>query len=292
MAVPVDPNEVPRSLICSICLGLTEEPAILKSCSHVFCKPCIERSIITPDIDHKKACPICRSEIGKGHVLPLEDNRFAHRLWSGIPVRCEHHEECGWTGSAGDYRSHRESCVHHVIPSLREEIERLRSEHENARRLERERSKSRSEELERLKSKIKGLEYQLMSSNSEKDDLKKKIERQTSLTTTKKKLMERNRELRKDLVSKGKQIRDLHNTLTECKNQADKTGRLIAEQDEAKKKLEAENRELKKELEAIEMLEAIREEIRDPRKKMTKHVIDLTSAGDESSKSDGMSYDE
>ena len=187
MAIPVKPGEVSKSLVCSICLEVPDEPTILKSCSHVFCKGCIHRSI-TDDNRHynHNTCPICRSKIGESDVLPLKSNPFAYRLWSEIRVRCEHHptEGCSWIGSLGDYRSHKYSCAHN-IPFLMEENQCVIIEDDNTESSEQQHSKSHSEELDRLEAENEELEYRLVSSNLEKEELKQKIERMSAVIKTK-----------------------------------------------------------------------------------------------------------
>eukprot|EP00535_Pseudo-nitzschia_heimii_P004429 CAMPEP_0197174160 /NCGR_PEP_ID=MMETSP1423-20130617/802_1 /TAXON_ID=476441 /ORGANISM="Pseudo-nitzschia heimii, Strain UNC1101" /LENGTH=297 /DNA_ID=CAMNT_0042623059 /DNA_START=65 /DNA_END=958 /DNA_ORIENTATION=+ len=192
MAIPVNPEEVPRSLICAICLELPEEPTILKSCSHVFCKGCIERSITDNNnhYDHD-TCPICRSNIQEGDVLPLRSNPFAYRQWSEIPVRCEHPRKkgCHWIGSMGDYRSHKCACAQHT-PSSRERHEHTRFEKDNIQLLEKQPSSIDRGGLELMKSRNKELEHRLMSSNEEKEELKQRIERMGSVIKTKNELEE------------------------------------------------------------------------------------------------------
>ena len=163
MAILVRPDEVPKSLECCICLEVpTSEPTILKPCSHVFCRNCIRTSISTTN----KTCPTCRCKISKDtDLLPLESCPFAHRQWSKIAVRCEHHPRCPWTGSLDDYRSHTESCVLHLAPSLKEENVRLKSVIENMQRSEKKRSRSHEKELERSKSRYVTLKKKIEGSH-------------------------------------------------------------------------------------------------------------------------------
>lgn len=111
MAVAVNPDCVPDDLECSICLSLPTEPRILKYCSHVFCKACIEKSL-----SQCKECPMCKQSCQERHILPLETIVVAHRIWSKIAVKCEHHEDgCNWNGSVADYHAHAQTCPIEVL---------------------------------------------------------------------------------------------------------------------------------------------------------------------------------
>ena len=119
--IPIKPEDVPKDLICAICLEVPSTP-VVTNCNHVFCKNCIleshERQKGT------KTCPVCRCESEKVQALEI-GSPLAHRIWSCIAVKCEHHSEgCCWTGSIGDYASHKKTCPH-AGPSLRLQIEQL-----------------------------------------------------------------------------------------------------------------------------------------------------------------------
>jgi hypothetical protein len=107
MVLPVRPEEVPKDLICAICLSVPLAPCTLRSCSHVFCENCIRESI-----SHQNNCPICRIYCSLSDVRSLEEaNALGYRIWNGIIVKCDNHEsDCSWTGSISDYRSHKNSC--------------------------------------------------------------------------------------------------------------------------------------------------------------------------------------
>ena len=131
MAIPLKPDDVPKELICAICLSIPLDPRILSGCSHVFCKDCIHNSL-----SHHRSCPTCRSNCNWGQVSLLkEDSGIAHRIWSNIPVKCEHHgNSCEWTGAISDYKSHEKSCPANAmirkLHSLENQNKRLVAENE------------------------------------------------------------------------------------------------------------------------------------------------------------------
>jgi len=108
IVVPIQPEDVPKDLICAICLEIPLTP-IVTNCSHVFCQDCIKQS----QNHHKGAansCPVCRCEY-KTITRLEEGSPLAHRIWSNIPVKCQHHAEgCCWTGSISDYKYHKKVC--------------------------------------------------------------------------------------------------------------------------------------------------------------------------------------
>ncbi len=130
MATPLRPDEVPKDLICSVCLSVPLEPVIVSRCSHVFCKECISESLNHQQCcDQDKSCPVCRRECTEGDLLPLEEESpLAYRIWSNISVKCEHYEKgCNWIGSILDYRSHKCSCQKKTEEQKREDSEVIRS---------------------------------------------------------------------------------------------------------------------------------------------------------------------
>lgn len=107
MVVLLRSEEVPKDIICTICLSVPSTPCTLRSCSHVFCENCIRESI-----SHQNNCPICRRYCSLSDVQSLEEaTALGYRIRNGIMVKCDDHESCcSWTGSISDYRSHKHSC--------------------------------------------------------------------------------------------------------------------------------------------------------------------------------------
>lgn len=140
--IPVRPEEVPKDLICAICLSVPLTPWIVRDCCHVFCRDCIHDAVHHQELDDREtSCPVCRSYITPDEDLCLLESEsiITHRIWSNIPVKCEYHAAgCGWTGSVGDYADHVWSCPKNSentgrdleIKSLKEELQMLRSENE------------------------------------------------------------------------------------------------------------------------------------------------------------------
>jgi hypothetical protein len=66
-AVPLRPEEVPKDLICAICMGLPVEAAVTIPCDHLFCKKCILLAI--SHSQDRRSCPICRTKIYRRKLL-------------------------------------------------------------------------------------------------------------------------------------------------------------------------------------------------------------------------------
>lgn len=136
MAIPLRPEEVPKDLICAICLSVPLEPVIVNKCAHVFCENCIAESFLHQQCNAQdESCPICRVDCSLDDLLLLEDESpLAYRIWSSIAVKCEHHAEgCEWNGSILDYRSHTCSCQQTIQQSDRDKeiISSLKKENQD-----------------------------------------------------------------------------------------------------------------------------------------------------------------
>jgi hypothetical protein len=153
MAVPL--GEVPKDLICAVCIKIPPDMRVLKPCSHVFCKDCIYESL-----SHHESCPMCRCACTEEDVVALNDKNSAlFRVWANLAVKCEHHAKgCCWTGSISDYESHTRSCPKkkkiQQIRCLKKENDFLKEENESLKALkeENESLKALKEENEYFKS--------------------------------------------------------------------------------------------------------------------------------------------
>jgi hypothetical protein len=107
MAIPLRPEEVPKDLICAICLSVPLSPCTLEDCSHLFCNECIRESL-----SHQLSCPVCRDNAEEYDITDLQEGTLGYRIWCSIIVKCDNHESgCSWTGSISDYNKHkRNSC--------------------------------------------------------------------------------------------------------------------------------------------------------------------------------------
>ena len=102
--VPLNQENVPDDLICSICMTVPVEPRITP-CSHLFCLTCIRQALRTQNL-----CPIDRRSCTQGQLKRLDG--LSLRIWSGIQVKCGYYEiGCAWRGSIADYSSHTENCT-------------------------------------------------------------------------------------------------------------------------------------------------------------------------------------
>ncbi|CAB9506707.1 TNF receptor-associated factor [Seminavis robusta] len=108
MVVVVRLEEVPKDLICAICMSVPLKPKKLRQCGHVFCDECIQESLA-----HQRQCPVLdrRSCNPATDVKALREGSLGYRIWSTIEIKCDHHEAgCSWRGSISDYFAHRNLC--------------------------------------------------------------------------------------------------------------------------------------------------------------------------------------
>ena len=276
MAVPLKPEDVPKELICAICLSIPLDPRILSGCSHVFCKGCIHNSL-----SYHRSCPTCRCNCNWGQVLLLkEDSGIAHRIWSNIPVKCEHHGNgCEWTGAISDYKSHEKSCPGNAmirkLHSLENQNKRLVAENEmhkrrilNYQSLERENEKLKfdrkelkidkrklQKEIKEAKEKAKQFLYDKISSmkhsqkllKEENAKLKKLNGEGNSLRKENEKLKAEKKHLQNSLnIGKEKSRKEIESL--KCKNRKlESRIRTLEHQKKDYPRLQRENRRMKRE---------------------------------------------
>lgn len=63
-----------RDNMCSICLDDINDPMIL-TCKHVFCKPCICKSIL-----YNTKCPYCRNPLNTDSIFKCIKNLFGKQI--------------------------------------------------------------------------------------------------------------------------------------------------------------------------------------------------------------------
>ena len=96
-------NEIQNLLLCGVCKKTINEPKIL-SCSHSFCKACVENSATQDkgnDGEGKKLnCPTCRSTTTlkpDENVAGLPDNEFTLKLLTAVgPNRSQKASVCSY----------------------------------------------------------------------------------------------------------------------------------------------------------------------------------------------------
>ena len=90
------PNE---NLICSICLAVFDDPVVLASCDHTFCRSCIDAVISNArnnqrlNADDNEAnggqvnqkCPVCKQIINSRYIKP---QRIILNIWKDLKLRC------------------------------------------------------------------------------------------------------------------------------------------------------------------------------------------------------------
>ncbi|XP_028392774.1 E3 ubiquitin-protein ligase TRIM33-like [Dendronephthya gigantea] len=74
--------EIRNLLVCDICKKTISEPKTL-SCSHSFCKACVE-NLTTQNKETKLVCPICKTSITLESVAALPDNAFIRKLLTAV----------------------------------------------------------------------------------------------------------------------------------------------------------------------------------------------------------------
>ena len=98
--------------ICPIGKGFIIDPVYLNCSSsktiHVFCKECIETyEKKTNSYYHR--CPVCSASYNKIEIVPYYEN-----VISKFELKCEN-DQCEWSGTVEDYRSHSKSCEKRYI---------------------------------------------------------------------------------------------------------------------------------------------------------------------------------
>lgn len=73
-------SEIPNDLICSICLGVMNNP-VETVCSHVFCRKCLKQAL-----QRRLRCPVDRRPLTMSHVRPLP--RIVHNILGALMLRC------------------------------------------------------------------------------------------------------------------------------------------------------------------------------------------------------------
>mmetsp|Transcript_7429 Transcript_7429/g.13188 ORF Transcript_7429/g.13188 Transcript_7429/m.13188 type:complete len:259 (-) Transcript_7429:56-832(-) len=130
----VNPSSISETLRCPVCFEVFEDPVFCggRPCQHVFCRLCVERALLTPQVDktdtsdyhegHESSegvdlghghCPSCRAEM---HLHDLQPHQVVRSLLDELQVRCP--RACGWTGRRDALGTH-ESPGHEQCPLLR-----------------------------------------------------------------------------------------------------------------------------------------------------------------------------
>ncbi|TFK73888.1 hypothetical protein BDN72DRAFT_813814 [Pluteus cervinus] len=112
--------ETPNAnLICCICSNPFVEPTTIQSCYHTFCRDCIEESL-----GHLKQCPVDRSPISEGDLLPA--NPIVRSLVDELPVECLYRSTgCTHTCQRQHLSTHlQETCLYSEVPCPEGKCER------------------------------------------------------------------------------------------------------------------------------------------------------------------------
>ena len=97
-------------LICSICTELVEDPAMLKTCEHMFCRECIKgwNKFCKTDL----TCPDCRQPFVNCDIS--NPNRILLNLMGDIRLNCAN-QGCDVVINYRDYTVHSLSCDKAII---------------------------------------------------------------------------------------------------------------------------------------------------------------------------------
>lgn len=159
---PLRIEEVPKDLICSICLSIPLRPPMITPCQHLFCTCCIVKAVRA-----NPTCPNCRSRCEETQLESISDGTIIHRIWSSIVVKCPHHERgCAWTGSIADLADHFELCPRtdnnaQIIAKMKEEISQLELQ-----------ISVLEDEISEKESYIAALEYEALVANEQIESLR------------------------------------------------------------------------------------------------------------------------
>ncbi|RWS14234.1 E3 ubiquitin-protein ligase NRDP1-like protein [Dinothrombium tinctorium] len=106
-------GELEDELICSICLGVFDDPYILASCGHTFCKQCIDQWF-----EEKRNCPNDGISVGFYRELlpapiPLKN------IIAKLKIRCDYEEKgCQQIVQVQNLSKHCEECEYRPKPPL------------------------------------------------------------------------------------------------------------------------------------------------------------------------------
>jgi hypothetical protein len=105
--------DVPKHLICMICLEVLNDPQQCKNhIEHVFCNICIKKSL--RNYNCKKKCPACREKL---YLKDLKEVGDARLEIESLQVKCNKtilgDSVCEWTGFPAKWKNH--ECVHTLI---------------------------------------------------------------------------------------------------------------------------------------------------------------------------------
>ena len=94
-------------IICSICTEVVEDPIILQTCEHMFCRVCIAKWISETEIIATTNCPECRTNFSVNDVG--KPSRILLNLIAEVRLRCVN-PGCEEIIKYGDYITHGLQC--------------------------------------------------------------------------------------------------------------------------------------------------------------------------------------
>mmetsp|Transcript_13505 Transcript_13505/g.29270 ORF Transcript_13505/g.29270 Transcript_13505/m.29270 type:complete len:315 (-) Transcript_13505:1074-2018(-) len=100
--------EIPRHLLCAVCLNVVGFDAVQTPCFHVFCLKCIAVAI-----GNAPQCPVDRRSLKLHELRELRDgNPLVYRIWQETKVSCRNQRlgHCEWVGFLRDEPIHAQSC--------------------------------------------------------------------------------------------------------------------------------------------------------------------------------------
>ncbi|KAH8260044.1 E3 ubiquitin-protein ligase NRDP1 [Drosophila bipectinata] len=99
-------GHVDQELICPICTDVLEEPVQSSGCEHAYCRACIDKWI-----QQKQICPVDRSALLPGHLVPV--SRLMRNMLSRLKIKCTFAENgCSQLLALEGFRRHVAGCEH------------------------------------------------------------------------------------------------------------------------------------------------------------------------------------
>ncbi|XP_014760436.2 E3 ubiquitin-protein ligase NRDP1 isoform X2 [Drosophila ananassae] len=104
--LPYIVGHVDEELICPICADILEDPVQSCGCEHAYCRACIDKWM-----QQKQICPVDRSDLLPGHLVPV--SRLMRNMLSRLKIKCSFAENgCSQLLALEEYRSHVAGCEH------------------------------------------------------------------------------------------------------------------------------------------------------------------------------------
>ena len=141
------------SFLCPICLDVVEDPIMMSTCEHLFCKVCFD-TMVKSSI---ALCPTCREAANKNGSKPL--NHVLKSIYGSLKMQCMD-PSCEEKLTISNYKHHDETCpkINFNCPDCGFNVKKLIGE-----------EKIDHNCIQFLKGKIKQLELELVNNQKVKE---------------------------------------------------------------------------------------------------------------------------